>query len=164
MQALEVFQIPVEERVLVVPLDLQRQRAGPARANVVDLVAGPVPERPAVHRGHDLEHVLAPAGARQHPAQPLGRGRLAAARGDQLRGRNRDFAQRGHQLRRLVREVVPEDRLRMVARRDVEPRRPQRRQQRAARSRHARQVEEVGQRVHPRQASPRRARTHMVCT
>ena len=120
MQPLEILQIPVEKRVLVVPLDLERQHPARPAPHMIDLVGDRLLDR-AVHGQLQLELVLEPALFGQRPAQPLRRGRLAPARADKLGQRDREAPDRRDQLRRLGREIDRQDGLGMVARQQVEP-------------------------------------------
>ena len=125
VQALEALQVAVEERVLVVPLDLERERAAGRAADMVDLVADGGAGL-AVDDGLGLEVVLAPSRRAQRPAQALGERGLPAARADELGPGEAERQERRGQLGRLVGEVDAEDRARVVRGHHVEAALPQR--------------------------------------
>jgi hypothetical protein len=70
VQPLEVLLVAVEERILVVPLDLKRDRAGRELADVIDLVTLTF-QRPFVDDALNGKVVLAPSLLTQSAPKPL---------------------------------------------------------------------------------------------
>jgi hypothetical protein len=119
MQTLEVFKVPVKERVLVVPFDLQGERSVSGMPHVIHLVRLGL-AFVAIDDGLHKEFVLPPADAIERIAQALGRLGLAAAALDQFT-RGQPEAQKNRDQRLdLVTEIPGEDRPGMIARVDIE--------------------------------------------
>ena len=109
VQTFEVLQITIEERVLVVPLDLKSDRASGEWADVVHFMTLAL-QRPPVDNALDDEVVLAPPLLPERAAQPLRAFRLAATRTNDLFNRNRRGEQDFLDLRRHIWKIAREDR------------------------------------------------------
>jgi hypothetical protein len=104
MKTLKILEVPIEERIFVIPLDLQSHDALLEIPNVVDLMRLRLLAH-TVDRFLDDEIHLSPATSRKSTTQPLSSFGLAAARSDNFFDRNRHVAKDRLQLGDSVRKV-----------------------------------------------------------
>jgi len=115
VQPLEIFEVTVKERVLVVPLDFERERTIRRFENMIDLMRSSFAFIPIDDRLNN-EFMFLSAEFIKRVTQPHGGLGLAATAPDQFLCRYSERKQRRNKRVRLVGEIPFENRLGMVAR------------------------------------------------
>jgi hypothetical protein len=106
VQAFEILEIAVEERIFVVPFDLERDHAFIIFGHMIDFVGnGFAPH--AVDRSHDFEFMLAPPFFDEGASKPLRRFGFAPARTDDLLYRYRHVREHGVEVAGDVGKIEP---------------------------------------------------------